>query len=68
MTMVAERASLPDRLDEELRLARSPMPDLFSDVVETTCRRLPVLKESSLVARFKRLIEAGAWTDAARRT
>jgi hypothetical protein len=65
MTMVAERASLPDRLDEELRLARSPMPDLFSDVVETTCRRLPVLKESSLVARFKRLIEAGAWTDAA---
>jgi hypothetical protein len=41
------------------------MPDLFSDVVEATCRRLPVLKKSGLVARFKRLIETGAWTDAA---
>lgn len=65
MAMVAERASLPDRLDEELRLARAPMSDLLSDVVEATCRRLPVLKKSGLVTRFERLVEAGAWTDAA---
>jgi len=65
MAMVAERAFLPDRLDEELRLARAPMSDLLSDVVEATCRRLPVLKKSGLVTRFERLVEAGAWTDAA---
>jgi hypothetical protein len=65
MATAAERASLPDRLDEELRLARSPTPDLFSDVVEAACRRLPVLKKSGLVARFERAIETCAWTEAA---
>jgi hypothetical protein len=46
-----------DGLDDRLHDAPAVTADLMSDVIGTTCRRLP--------ARIERLIETGAWTDAA---
>ena len=65
MAFAAERAVLIERADEALRLARAPMPDLFFKVVESACARLPMLKKSGPVARFERLIDASAWSEAA---
>jgi hypothetical protein len=51
-----------DRLTDRLRRARAPASGLIADViVETT----PVLKRAGKAAPIDRLIEAGAWTDAA---
>jgi hypothetical protein len=65
VAFAAERAVLIERADEALRLARAPMPDLFFKVVESACARLPMLKKSGPVARFERLIDASAWSEAA---
>ncbi|HEV7881077.1 hypothetical protein [Bradyrhizobium sp.] len=46
-----------DGPDSRLHDAPAATADLLSDVIGTTCRRLP--------ARIERLIESGAWTDAA---
>jgi hypothetical protein len=65
MVATADRAVLIERVDEALQLARAPTADLFSKVIQSACVRLPTLKKSGLAGRLGRLIEAGAWAEAA---
>lgn len=54
-----------DRLTARLRLATAVTSELISDVVADACTRLQVLRQAGKTARIDRLIEAGAWGDAA---
>jgi hypothetical protein len=54
-----------DRLANELRLAQAPSCDLFCRIVSGACTRLPLLRAAGKTVRLDRLIEDGAWTDAA---
>jgi hypothetical protein len=65
MAFGADHAVLLDRLDEELRHAPEPAQDLFAGVIAHACNRNPALGNSGRAASIGRLIEAGAWTDAA---
>src|SRR5262245_18228664 len=53
-----------DRLADDLSVAAAATPALMSEVVSQTCVRVHA-QGSAAKARLKRLIEAGAWTDAA---
>jgi hypothetical protein len=53
-----------EQLDEALRLAPALSLRLFREIMER-CTRLASLQRSRTPARLDRLIEAGAWTDAA---
>jgi hypothetical protein len=52
-------------LDDRLRDATEASVALFGEVIETACRRFPSIGQSAKTARIKRLIQSGAWTDAA---
>jgi hypothetical protein len=65
MAFVADYTVLFERLDAEVRFASRPMPGLFAKIVGSACTRIPVSSRSEKSTRFERLIEAGAWTDAA---
>lgn len=65
MAFAADYAVLFDRLGDELRVAAAPGPGLFAKIIAGACTRLPALNKSSKAATVDRLIEAGAWTDAA---
>jgi hypothetical protein len=65
MAFTADYEVLFDRLDEELRLASQPAPDLFAKVIVSVCTRIPVLAQSGKTAGIERLIDSGAWTDSA---
>ncbi len=65
MAFAADYEILFDRLDEELRFAPQPTPDLFANIIGSACSRIPILSKSGKAAKIDRLIEAGAWTDAA---
>ena len=65
MAFAADREVLFDRLDEELRFASQPAPDLFAKIIASVCSRIPVLTSSGKTAGIDRLIETGAWTDSA---
>ena len=54
-----------DRLTEQLRHAPALTRDLISTVMAEACTRLPVLRSAGKTARIDRLIEIGAWNDAA---
>jgi hypothetical protein len=54
-----------DRLTEQLRLAPAITSDLVFKVAVDACTRLATLKLAGKTARIDRLIEAGAWHDAA---
>jgi hypothetical protein len=54
-----------DRLANQLRLTAKLTPGLISNIIADACTRLPVLKKAGKTARLDRLIEAGAWNDAA---
>ena len=54
-----------DRLTEQLRLAPALTCDLISTVMAEACTRLLVLRSAGKAVRIDRLIEAGAWNDAA---
>jgi hypothetical protein len=54
-----------DRLTEQLRLAPALTRDLLSTVMAEVCTRLPMLRSAGKAARIDRLIETGAWNDAA---
>jgi hypothetical protein len=54
-----------DRLEEQLRQARSVTPALMSNVIAEACVRLPALGRTDANARIDRMIESGAWTDLA---
>jgi hypothetical protein len=63
MVSTRDREVLFDRLDDALRQAHAPGPDLFAKVVTGACARFPLV--SGEAKRIDRLIAAGAWTDAA---
>jgi len=55
-----------DLLDRELYLAPAVTALLFRKVTESgACTRLPSLRQSGKTITLDRMIEAGAWTDAA---
>jgi hypothetical protein len=53
-----------DQIDELLRRAKAVTPELFSEVIAQACVRL-FAQSSTAKSKLKRLIETGAWTDAA---
>jgi len=65
MTFAADCDVSFDRLDEELRIAPEPTPELFSKIIASACSRIPILSKSGKAGRIARLVEAGGWTDAA---
>jgi|SRR5271169_3167542 len=54
-----------ERLDDALRLAPAATPELFHKVAECAGQRISLLRQSGKAAPIDRLIEAGAWTEAA---
>ena len=65
MAFAADFMVLFDRLDEELRVTPQLDRGLFTKIIVGACKRIPVQSKSAKAARIDRLIEAGAWTDAA---
>ncbi len=51
--------------NERLRDARAVTAKLMSEVIGETCRRFPSMGQTDKTARLERLIQSGAWTDAA---
>lgn len=52
-------------LGDRLREACAVTAEFMSDIVRQTCRRFPSLGQSAKTDRIERLIQSGAWTDAA---
>jgi hypothetical protein len=52
-------------LADQIRSAQVVTPDLISHELDGACVRLPALGRTEKAARLNRLIEAGAWTEAA---
>jgi hypothetical protein len=64
MSLLAETPN-PAELGERLRNADAVTADIMSDVIGRACRRFPSLGQSEKSRRLERLLESGAWTDAA---
>jgi hypothetical protein len=64
MLLPSERQN-PAELGERLRNANAVTADIMSDVICQTCRRFPSLGQSEKSARLERLLQSGAWADAA---
>jgi hypothetical protein len=65
MAFAADYVVLLDRLDDELLAAPEAARAVFAKIIGSACSRIPVLGKSGKAARMERLIESGAWTDAA---
>jgi hypothetical protein len=65
MAFTADYEILSDRLDEELRQAPRAAPDLFAKIIGCVCTRVSLLDRSGKAGRVDRLLQAGAWADAA---
>ncbi len=57
MAFPADQEVLFDRLDEELRFASQPAPELFAKVIASVCTRIPVLASSGKTIGIGRPIE-----------
>jgi len=55
----------PAELGDRLHNAYAVTAEFLSDVIKQTCRRFPSTGRSGKTVRIERLIESGAWTDAA---
>lgn len=55
----------PADLGDQLRDATIVTPEFMAEIISQTCRRFPSLGQSAKTARVERLIQSGAWTDAA---
>lgn len=55
----------PAEFSDRLRDAHATTAEFLSDIISKTCRRFPSLGQSGKTARVERLIQSGAWTDAA---
>jgi hypothetical protein len=64
MSLLAETQN-PADLGARLRNANAVTADIMSDVIGQACRRFPSLGQSEKSLRVERLLELGAWTDAA---
>jgi hypothetical protein len=65
MAFAADYGVLLDRLGEETRDALRPSPGLFAKIIAGACSHVPVPDKAGKQTWVARLIEAGAWTDAA---
>ena len=64
MPLPSEQQNVAE-LRERLRNAGAVTADIMSEVIGQTCRRFPSLGQSEKSFRLERLLESGAWTDAA---
>src|SRR6267142_1253347 len=64
MSLLAESQNPADPGDR-LRHTYIVTAELLSDFISQTCRRFPSVSRSRMTARVERLIQSGAWTDAA---
>ena len=55
----------PCELDDRLRDAHAVTSELISEVIGEACRRFPSVGQTGKTERIERLIQTGAWTDAA---
>jgi len=55
----------PAELVDRLRDANAVTAELMSEVISKACLRFPSQGQSAKTARVERLIQSGAWTDAA---
>ena len=55
----------PGELEDRLRDASAVTPELMSQIVDETCRRYPPIRRTRKSLGIERLIQSGAWTDAA---
>jgi hypothetical protein len=52
-------------LSDRLRNSHAMTSELMSDIIRAACRRFPSTGQTDKTARVERLIQSGAWTDAA---
>jgi hypothetical protein len=52
-------------LEDRLRNAHAVTAALMSDIIREACWRFPPIRRTEKAARIERLIQSGAWTDAA---
>src|SRR5437667_6105499 len=64
MSLFSEQ-HVPADLSDRLRNAGYVIAEFLSDIVHTTCQRLPSANQNARAARVERLIQSQAWTDAA---
>jgi hypothetical protein len=64
MLLLSEHRA-PRELSDRLRDAHAATADLVAEVIGETCRRFPSVGQTEKTARIERLIQVGAWTDAA---
>jgi hypothetical protein len=64
MSLLAESRN-PADLGDRLRDTYNVTAEFLSDIISQTCRRLASESQSGKAARVERLIQSGAWTDAA---
>jgi hypothetical protein len=55
----------PGELNDWFRDAHAVTAELLSEVIGETCRRFPSVGQTGKTTRIERLIQSGAWTDAA---
>src|ERR1700692_3718038 len=65
MTLLSKHRD-PAELDDRLRDAHAVTSELMAEIIGETCRRFPSVGQSKKSERIDRLIQTGAWTDAAR--
>src|SRR5437868_6675520 len=64
MSVLAEPQK-PADLGDRLRNGYAVSAEFLADIIRQTCRRFPSASQNGKTARIERLIESGAWTDAA---
>jgi len=65
MALGADHPMPLDLLDEKLESMSEPAAALFAMIIAGACTRLAALRGSAKTTRLDRLIQAGAWIDAA---
>ncbi|SIO29358.1 hypothetical protein SAMN05443247_03607 [Bradyrhizobium erythrophlei] len=64
MPLISEHQN-PAELVDRLRDAGAVTAGLMSEIISKACRRFPSQGQSGKTSRVERLIQSGAWTDAA---
>ena len=63
--LLLSESQKPAELADRLRDTYAVTTEFLSDIIHQTCRRFPSTGQSGKTARVERLIQSGAWTDAA---
>jgi len=64
MSLLSENQP-PSALGDRLRDSYTVTAEFMAEIIRETCRRFPSQSQTGKTARVERLIQAGAWTDAA---